>query len=226
MIIWHISDTHCMHEQLEIPEADCVIFSGDCSNVQNSHHNEYEVYDFLNWFECLTIPIKVFVPGNHDTSIERRLITRGDFEDRGIVYLENRHTNVFQERVFRIWGSPYTPSFSQGWAWNMKRSKLHMAWDEIPDSTDIVVTHGPPKGVLDLSYSNDGHLEMCGCEALRKRIAEVKPKLHLFGHIHNSKRVHFNSGVLTHDGVTYSNGSCCTDGNMKELSSGGNLLTI
>ena len=81
MKIWHISDTHTYHGFLNMPDdVDLVIFSGDCSNVRDPYVNEHEVRNFITWFDRLDIKHKVFVAGNHDTSIEKGLITKDNFE--------------------------------------------------------------------------------------------------------------------------------------------------
>ena len=73
--IWHISDTHTFHNMLSIPDnIDIVIFSGDCSNPKEPLPNSFEVLQFLKWFGELPIKHKIFVAGNHDTSIEKRFI--------------------------------------------------------------------------------------------------------------------------------------------------------
>jgi len=88
--IWHISDTHCLHNQLIIPDGiDMIIHSGDCSNNRDTAINSNQVVDFINWFSNLQIQHKVFVAGNHDVSIERRLITPELIRSLGIIYLEN-----------------------------------------------------------------------------------------------------------------------------------------
>ena len=145
---------------LTIPEnIDIAIFSGDCSNPQNTLENSFEVLTFLKWFGHLPIKYKVFVAGNHDVSVERRMILKEDFTNNGIIHLWDEE--VIIEGV-KVYGSPYTPSFSVGWAFNKDRGKLHKVWQGVPKDTDILVAHGPPKGVLDLSYSIDGKLEFCG----------------------------------------------------------------
>ena len=82
MRIWHISDTHTFHNLLTIPQGiDIVIHSGDCSNPRDPYTNEPEVRDFIHWFKSLPIQHKIYVAGNHDTSIEKKLITKKDFQD-------------------------------------------------------------------------------------------------------------------------------------------------
>ena len=223
--IWHISDTHTYHGLLKVPEGiDMVIHSGDATNPRDPYSSEQEMLDFLRWFSSLPIKHKVFVAGNHDLCVERNLITKIDFMKNGIVYLENDYTEV---EGIKIWGSPFTPTFGQGWAFNKKRSALHDIWKEIPDDVDIVVVHGPPKGILDLAYHQLNCIEFCGDEALRKRMYLLKPKLCLFGHIHNNEDI-INAGTMklsNHDTI-YSNGSVVTDGKFGKLSSHGNTFEI
>ena len=225
MKIWHISDTHTYHGLLTVPEdIDMVIHSGDATNPRDPYASEQEMLNFISWFGSLPIRHKVFVAGNHDLCIERNLVTKIDFMKNGIVYLENDYTEV---EGLKIWGSPFTPSFGQGWAFNKKRSALHDIWKEIPDDVDIVVTHGPPKGILDLAYHQLNCIEFCGDEALRKRLYLLNPKLCLFGHIHNNDDI-INAGTMklsNHDTI-YSNGSVVTDGKFGKLSSHGNTFEI
>ena len=225
MKIWHISDTHTYHGLLKVPEdIDMVIHSGDATNPRDPYASEQEMLNFISWFGSLPIKHKVFVAGNHDLCIERNLITKIDFMKNGIVYLENDYAEV---EGIKIWGPPFTPTFGEGWAFNKKRSALHDVWKEIPDDVDIVVVHGPPKGILDLAYHQLNCIEFCGDEALRKRMYLLNPKLCLFGHIHNNEDI-INAGTmkLSIGNTIYSNGSVVTDGKFGKLSSHGNTFEI
>ena len=228
MKIWHISDTHAHHHLLEIPEKlDMVIFSGDCSNYRDHYKNLPEARDFLNWFAALPIKFKIFVAGNHDSSIEKGLINLEFFKAKNITYLENDFV-VVQNHVksFKIWGSPFSPTFGN-WSFMKSRTKLNYVWKQIPDDTDIVITHTPPKGILDLTEDRYHTLEQCGCSALAKRLLDVKPKLHCFGHIHNTGAIK-NAGIVRLSGMRtiFSNGSVVTDRKFGELSSHGNVFEL
>ncbi len=224
MKIWHISDTHNLHLQLKVPQVDCVIFSGDCSSNGNLAINFHEVLAFFEWYAILPIKHKIFVGGNHDLTIERGLYSVEEIKNRGISYLMNDSVVV---EGFKIWGSPYTPSYGHGWAWNRKRGKINEVWDLIPDDTDILVTHGPPQGILDYTVSIDGNIENCGCSNLKKRIDKLNIKASLFGHIHNYKWIK-NSGVFRPAGsnTVFSNASCVEDGKMNDLISHGNIICL
>jgi Icc-related predicted phosphoesterase len=209
---------------LTVPEnIDMVIFSGDCSNPRESLPNSFEVLKFLKWFGELPIKYKIFVAGNHDTSIERKIIFDLDFGDN-IIHLWDSEVII---EGLKIWGSPYTPSFGFGWAFNKDRSKIYKVWEQIPEDVDIIVTHGPPKGILDLSYDRDNKLEMCGDLALKKRIKEIQPKLVCFGHIHNCDNI-TNQGYvkLADHNTIYSNGSIVTDGRFGQINNNGNIFFI
>jgi len=208
-----------------VPEnIDIVLFSGDCSNPRNTLENSFEVLKFLKWFGQLPIQHKIFVGGNHDTSVENKMITDWDFIDNNIIHLWNQEANI---EGFKIWGSPYTPSFGVGWAFNKDRSKIGEIWKTIPDDTDIIVTHGPPKGILDLSYDRENNLEFCGDLALKKRIRDIKPKLVCFGHIHNYDIINNQGCVKFADHETiYSNGSIVTDGRFGQINNNGNIFEL
>ncbi len=224
MRIWHISDTHTYHGLLEIPEnIDVVIFSGDCSNPRDIYKSEFEIRQFLMWMWKLPIKHKIFVAGNHDFGIESGLIKFEDFKDYDITYLFNSSVTI---DGIKFWGSPFTPNFGQ-WAFMKARNKINRVWDAIPDNTDIVITHGPPKGILDVSENYDNSIEFCGDSSLKKRMLKLEPLLVCFGHIHNY-RDHINAGTMTLSGkkTVYSNGSVVTDRKFGKLTSNGNIFEI
>jgi len=226
MKVWHISDTHTYHSLLTIPEGiDMVIFSGDCANLRDPYTNEHEVRNFMDWFSHLPIKYKVFVAGNHDTSIGAGLVTKADFDNNGIYYLENDHVTIEGVKIF---GSPYSPTFGDGWAFNKDRNKLERMWcNIIDDDSDIVIVHGPPRGMLDLSYDRSRNMENCGDKSLMNRVVGVNPKLMLFGHIHNMDDI-INAGTRTVPflDTIFSNGSVVTDGKFGKLSNNGNILEV
>jgi Icc-related predicted phosphoesterase len=203
---------------------DVVIHSGDCSNYKNVVRNEQEVRTFLAWYKNVPIKNKIYVSGNHDTSIERNKITKKDFEEHGIIYLENEE--IIIDGV-KFWGSPYTPTFGD-WAFMKSRQSISREWEHIPNDTDVLIVHGPPKGIRDLSHSRDGVLEFCGDGALMKAVLKKQPKLMLFGHIHDSPEC-YNQGINNYSNIhtVFSNAACVEDGRFdKGLTSFGNILEI
>jgi Icc-related predicted phosphoesterase len=196
--IWAISDTHARHGYLRIPSnIDVVIHAGDESNAKAPAINYNECLNFLEWYKNLYIKHKVFVAGNHSTAIGSGLIRREDIP-KEIIYLQHESAVVDGLNIF---GSPYTPTFGHDWAFNVPRHMLGEYWNDIPRNTDILVTHGPPKGVLDLTMydSRDGaegnSYFQCGCKPLFEKVKLLHPKYHIFGHIHPEKECH-NAGVL------------------------------
>lgn len=224
--LWHISDTHNFHHLLDIPEQDIniIVFSGDESNYKDAYRNEPEAREFFHWYSNLTATHKVFISGNHSSGIAKGLITRKEIEDMGIIYLENDFVELLG---YKIWGSPYSPTFGD-WHFMKARHKMQEVWSHIPEDTDILITHAPPKGCLDLSYNRNGELEFCGCKSLLNRIIQVKPLLSLFGHLHSSPEGILNAGVmkLANYPIIFSNGSVVTDGKFGKVSSHGNLFKI
>lgn len=227
MTILHISDTHGYHHMIPYSRftgVDLLIHSGDESNWKDPYKNLQECLDFIEWYKSIPVKYKIFVAGNHSTAIERKLIVKTDFEQAGIIYLENEEITI---EGLKIYGSPYTPSFGSGWSFNKDRDKIGRVWEGIPDDTDILVTHGPPKGILDLSYNRNNELEFCGDLSLKKRIKAIQPKLVCFGHIHNNDNI-TNQGYIKladHDTI-YSNGSIVTDGKFGRINNNGNIFTI
>lgn len=225
MILYHFSDSHTCHNLLNIPEQDIdiIIFSGDESNSRDAYKNEGEAREFFTWFSNLTVKYKIFVAGNHSTAIAKGLITKKDIRDMDIIYLENDWVII---GGLKIWGSPYSPTFGE-WSFMKARHKMQKLWDHIEPDTDILITHTPPKGVLDLSYNRQGEIERCGCKSLLNKVIEVKPKLHLFGHLHNCEDI-INAGVtkLSNYPTVFSNGSIVTDGKFGVLTSHGNLFEV
>ena len=229
MKILHISDTHGFHNQF--PDTtwegiDVVVHSGDCSNYYDVFRNEQEVINFLNWYELVPVKYKIYVAGNHDTSIERKRITKEDFEKRGIIYLENSFTNI---DGVKFYGTPITPTFGQ-WAFMKARDKTHEVWQSIPEDTKVLIVHGPPKAIRDLSFDRQGQLEFCGDLALAKRCLNLRHTLKYvcFGHIHDMDGV-YNQGVSTfgHTPTVFSNAACVKDGRFDlGLTSFGNIIEL
>lgn len=225
MKIWHISDTHAAHHQLIIPHnVDMVIHSGDCTNYRDKVRNSVELWPFIEWFKGLPIKHKVLIGGNHDSAIEGRMITKEGFAEFGITYLENSSVEI---DGVKIWGSPITPTFND-WCFMMARHEIHRVWETIPEVVDILVTHGPPKTVLDLTENGIGRLEQVGCKSLMNRVKEIEPMIHCFGHVHDFKEIR-NAGMAKLGSMItqFSNGACIEDGKLEEgIKHHGNILNL
>lgn len=210
MKILAISDTHGFHKQfkdLDFQNIDMIIHAGDFSNNKAPSINENEAIDFLDWYNEIPVKYKILICGNHDTSIEAGLVKpKEDFKN--IIYLEHESINI---EGINIFGSPYTPQY-RGWAFMRDRGKLDPFWSKIPDNTDILVVHGPPKGILDLSYNRQDILEYCGDKELLNHVYRINPKHMIFGHIHNFKDCYNKGSKTIHDlNTVFHNVSCVTD---------------
>lgn len=182
-----ISDTHSLHDKLFIPESDMIIHAGDCTNTGTTK----QIREFCEWYGELDQEYKILIAGNHDWGFqEKRTKHEKICEEHGIIYLQD--SSVIIEGI-KIYGSPQTPEFCD-WAFNCWRLEnqetqnllyghnypwIGHFWKKIPDDTDILITHGPPYNIMDLCGNGN-----VGCELLLKRVKEVKPKYHIFGHIH------------------------------------------
>jgi Icc-related predicted phosphoesterase len=224
--LWHIGDTHGYHYLLTIPkDIDWVIHSGDFSNYRDVYKNEPEARDFIQWYGSLKIPIKILIAGNHDAYAcngvkEFRKLC--DFFN--IIYLENE--NIILDDI-KIFGSPNTPNFGN-WHFMKNRAKMDKHWSQVDEDVDLLVVHGPPKGILDITENYDRSLEFCGDNALRNHVINrIKPKLCLFGHIHNiSDIINAGTRIIPNCDTVFSNGSVVTDRKFGTLSSNGNILKI
>lgn len=167
-----LSDTHGTHRQVKVPEGDILIHAGDFSLFGDMK----EVIDFNAWLGTLPHPSKIIIAGNHDLFMEKFRVLGASLITNA-TYLENSGTEV---EGIHIWGSPITPEFNN-WAFNRKRGEeINRYWEAIPDNTDVLITHGPPYGFLDQA---EGRVRT-GCKDLLKRVEKIKPKFHIFGHLH------------------------------------------
>lgn len=170
-----ISDTHNHHEKLKVPEGDVLIHAGDTTGGGSLR----EILGFFRWFENLPHQHKIFIAGNHDFLLENSTFDVERYLPEGVIYLQDSFTEI---NGIKIYGSPHTPEFLN-WAFMKKRgSEIKTVWDKIPDGIDVLVTHGPPFRILDMT-SKDVSV---GCEALLDKVLKIKPKIHVFGHIHES----------------------------------------
>jgi hypothetical protein len=173
-----ISDTHMAHRGLHLPDGDVLIHAGDAT----SNGTPDEVDRFLGWFASQPHEHKLLIAGNHDWLYQRDpdMVTLLLQKHQGITYLQDSGIEV---QGVKFWGAPWQPWF-MSWAFNLPRRGqwLRDVWNLIPIDTEVLITHGPPHGVLD-QVDGGEHL---GCEELRIRLATVKPRLHVFGHIHDA----------------------------------------
>lgn len=146
-----------------------------------------EILSFLNWLEMQKYGDKVLIPGNHDFGMETDFAYwKAECEKKNIHLLNDSGITI---QGVPIWGSPITPWF-HSWAFNRWRGKdIKKHWDLIPENTEILITHGPPKDILDMCVFPDGtDREGVGCDDLLTKILQIPAiKLHVFGHIHEAR---------------------------------------
>lgn len=214
MKIQHISDTHGYHHQIEIEEGVNVIcFTGDESNYLNWTLNAVEFEKFLKWFAALEAEHKLFIPGNHSTFVwHNERTAKHMLEQNGITWL---HKTAKMIDGIKFYGDGTSPKYGD-WVYMAKREKMDRHWQNIPEDTNILLTHTPPKGILDLSENKSHELSCAGCGALRKKIMKL-PELavHFFGHIHNYKNI-MNTGTRSVENILFSNAASVKDGRFND----------
>ena len=180
-----IADTHKLHRSISIPECDLLIHCGD---ICSGGVGDLEVLEDIDaWFGELPAKHVVCIAGNHDYPLEEER-----FKFSNAHYLED---SLIVLEGLRIYGSPWCPDL-QGFAFYGSEMKLCHKWSSIPSDIDILITHTPPAGILDMPSSR---LVNLGCPILREQLERITPKYHLFGHVHAS------SGNLECDGIQFVN---------------------
>lgn len=182
------SDTHNYHSELKLPAADVFIHCGDFS--QNGTLKEAK--EFLEWMDGIDAQYKIFIAGNHDLCFANERRAAHKLIPPNCTYLEDSFVNY---EGYTFYGTPYTQKwFDKGFA--KHRDTIGQYWSKIPNSIDVLITHTPPLGILDQNKKG----EACGCKDLKEHVTmRVKPKVHVFGHIHES------FGYVRQDGTTFIN---------------------
>lgn len=214
-----ISDTHGKIEgsKLHMPPGDVLLHAGDFT--QKGHMKEIE--KFNSYLGALPYKVKVVIAGNHDLTFDdniteaslrtfgvQKSTVESYLSERGLksvkqmltsaIYLEDSLVTVCG---INIYGAPWQPVFCD-WGFNLKRGEdILKKWQTIPTDIDILMTHGPPVGHGDLTGGNNN----VGCVELLNTVQKrVKPKFHVFGHIHEGY------GVTSDRYTTFINASTCT----------------
>ncbi|KAM3502908.1 hypothetical protein MY11210_008911 [Beauveria gryllotalpidicola] len=201
-----LSDTHSMTLEQRVPEqaADVCIHAGDLTEESKLE----EFYTAITLLCTIKAPLKLVIAGNHDFTLDTQMFRKkieaiqpplepdlvkkfyGEYEEAKLllinakehgIHLLNEGTHDFELQNgarLRIYASPYTPSLGGDWGFQYHPDQGHDF--AIQDETNIVITHGPPRGILDRTNSQ----ERAGCPALFAAIASAKPQIHCFGHIH------------------------------------------
>ena len=167
MKILHISDTHGKHQILkDLPNADVIVHTGDITE----DGTEEEVKDFIEWFSGLSYAHKIFIASNHDDCLYGANI---EGLPDNVHYLCNDGITIDGIKFYGV------PMFLQ----DDLDGNFPELFGRIPADTDVLLTHQPPLGILD---EQDGI--NYGDYTLFKRVMDVWPKCHLFGHLHHTEK--------------------------------------
>lgn len=186
-----ISDTHTYHHHLNLEDygGDILIHCGDFTLMGNP----LEVMDFNDWLGKQDFNYKLVIAGNHDKCVGEDPMF-GYKQLTNAEYLQNSGTEI--EGLY-FWGSPMTPSFNgmrEGLTFFTNGDReAKKAWSGMPKKTDVLITHGPPFGILDevqrhmfrpMGEEDETLVENVGDKMLLSKIIKIQPKFHMFGHIH------------------------------------------
>lgn len=170
-----ISDTHGMHSKIgKLPAGDILIHAGDFSSDLPPLGEVEDLVFFNRWLEKQPYQHKILIAGNHDficqedSAISKKIITHA-------VYLQDSGIEV---NGLKFWGMPWTPIF-MNWAFMANGKEMKRYTEMIPDDIDVLITHGPPHGIMD----QVGKVHV-GSKELLQAVKRVNPKAHIFGHIH------------------------------------------
>ena len=198
-----ISDTHGKEFDLKLPQGDILIHAGDMTNNGTIE----DVVYFANWLQRQSFKHKIVIAGNHDWCFETipekaakwlkatapenynlPIVNNTD----NIHYLQDNGIQLTLNNVLlKIWGSPWSRKWGR-WAFQYKYANdVIQKWSQIPDNTDILITHGPAYGILDMITHNQN----VGCPNLKVQLELIKPKLHISGHIHEAYGETVKNGV-------------------------------
>eukprot|EP01129_Flabellula_baltica_P002428 TRINITY_DN1223_c0_g2_i1.p1 TRINITY_DN1223_c0_g2~~TRINITY_DN1223_c0_g2_i1.p1 ORF type:complete len:330 (+),score=51.35 TRINITY_DN1223_c0_g2_i1:37-990(+) len=184
-----ISDTHCRHRLMDIPEGDVLIHSGD---ITFSGRQDW-LEDFNDWLGELPHPYKIVIAGNHDVTLHPTFYRdhhwrfHDEIQDAeaikailtNCIYIEDE--TVIIDGI-RFYGTPWVPAFHDC-AFNLySEEQLEYIYSKIPEQTHVLITHTPPE--KHRSKGPDG--KDYGSPALNQRVKEIKPVVHVFGHVHVS----------------------------------------
>jgi len=181
-----ISDTHNRIIKEEIPDGDMLIHCGDVSIWGTEKELDYHLSTMNN----LSHKYKIWIAGNHDRLIESNNELKTKYKN--LIYLED---SLVEIEGLKIYGTPWTSIF-RNWSFMLSEEEQEKMFSKIP-KCDILISHGPPRYILDVNDRN----QPCGSSALRKKVFEIKPKFHLFGHIHESY------GIIDYPEITFVNAS-------------------
>jgi len=181
-----LSDTHGKHRELDLSNysADVLVHAGDWTGGRDSGFSE--TIDFLQWLEHQPFNHKVIIAGNHELQVEadeqhfREILLMYP----SIIYLQDSEVTI---DGVKFYGSPYSNKFFD-WAFMEDDYYLKHRWKNIPDDTNVLITHGPAYGCHDLVKNDYGRDPHVGSKSLMYKKQELvcTLKAHISGHIHEA----------------------------------------
>jgi predicted phosphohydrolase len=164
-----LSDTHELHRELVVPLGDMLLHAGDFTFFSK---RPSMIDDFNDWLGELPHRHKFVIYGNHEFGSELDPGLRARLSNAVVLVNETAKIDGVA-----IWGSPVTPMEGGAFALSCSEDRARL-YSQIPPDTQILLTHTPPFGVLD----GEAH---AGCRELRTAVIRIRPRLHVFGHIHD-----------------------------------------
>jgi Icc-related predicted phosphoesterase len=191
-----VSDTHNKLASVKLPRGDVLVVAGDATNMGTI--KELIAFNHVLQQNRHKFKYIVAIPGNHDWLYQKDPGLARSLIPNVTHFL---HDDMADIEGIKFYGSAWTPVFFD-WAFNLRRGEpLREKWDLIPNDIDVLVTHGPPYKILDSTYDNRN----VGCDHLLEAVTRVKPKVHIFGHIH------YSYGIKYFNGTTFVNASSCDE---------------
>jgi Icc-related predicted phosphoesterase len=148
-------------------EADLVIGAGDFCNARNGLDEAMEMLRPV-------APKAVYVAGNAESADELRAATSATV----------LHGEMVEREGLTIFGLGYAVPVTPFGSWSCDLTEEEATELLAPmHAPDVLISHSPPKGVVDRSSSG----QSLGSNAVRAAIERAQPKLCLCGHIHDSR---------------------------------------
>lgn len=182
-----------------LPAADVAIHCGDHTLSWRISSSLKEYRTALSLLRSIPAPLKIAIPGNHDTALDKRwfhdpsdhpwkdarppvdaraILSSAAGEGVHLLVEEGRYDFVLGNGArLRLFASPWTPKYGS-WAFQYERGEGHEFG--IGRGVDVAVTHGPPRGILDRTSRG----QEAGCGHLLECVKGARPRVHCFGHIH------------------------------------------
>ncbi|RCI13207.1 hypothetical protein L249_1171 [Ophiocordyceps polyrhachis-furcata BCC 54312] len=248
-----VSDTHNCAASIKLPPGDVLVHAGDLTNQGSRSEKRIicstspllpwpQLSRAVSWLEAADFEAKIVIAGNHDITLDsafyaehghvfhnqrpesptvcRELFTSSP----SLTYLAHESATIrlpSRGVEFSVFGSPYSPR--RGGLWAFGYDEDSSPWDAIPSGTDIVVTHTPPRTHCDME---DGGGQPAGCEALRRALYRVRPRLAVCGHIHDGRGVEHVSWEGEKEGDEASSSSSFTRRTWNDPGAGNKKLSL